>query len=205
MLRIIKKKICWVIFLLSSFSLSSYGMKRSFSCADMYLRQVEHKCGHYGGLKSGLYEVFDLDYRGRIKNSVSINNPVEIPPKAMQILFDKNYQKKTIFLVPKKLPEPIPLWRQCFNIFNMVWNNPMVEKYVEEKIFSTLTIFLQSHFLMESKDKIQLREQLFLEIEKGKVFEEELQEQEEGLKKDSRYFKQLSLFNGYSSLGDIVH
>ena len=58
---------------------------------------------------------------------------------------------------------------------------------------------------MESKEKIQLREQLFLEIEKGKRLEKELQEQKEGLKNDSRYFKQLSLLHDCFPLSDVLH
>ena len=200
MLLIIKKKSCFFIFLLASFPLSLYGMKRSLSCPDMnsdgldnqQLQQVKHR----SGLKNSLYKVLDLDYRGRPKNSVSVENPVEMPPKAVQILLGKkNYQEETIFLVPQKLPEPISLWRQCLNIFNMVWNNPMMEKYVGEEIFPKLIIFLQN-FLMENRGKSKLKKQLYLEIKKGKRLEEKLKKRNESLEGDSRYFKQLSALHG---------
>lgn len=201
---IIKKKICLGFFLLSSFSLSLYGMKRSKSCFDInldkfdsqQLQRVRHGFRHRRGLKSGLYDVLDLDCRGRVKNSVLVENPVEMPPKAVRILLNKDYKENKTLLVPGKLSESIPFWRQCLNIFSRISNSPIVKKYVEEEVLPQLIIFLQDRFLMENKNKRELREQLSLEAEEGKRLEEKLQKQRESLKNDLRYCKQLSLLHG---------
>jgi len=213
---IIKKRIWLFILLLSSSFISLYGMRKENSFANIESYKREHK-DKYDYSEGGSYTILRFNSSGRVVGDFQVDDSVILSSEEVENIFEKGvdgqrpmfkgykwedivktYDRKNKLIIPRELPEPIPLWQQCLNIFNMFSNNPMVRKYVQAEIIPKLIILLQD-FLMENREKSKLEKQLYLEVQKGERLKKKSQELKEKLKKGSKYFKQIFLLHSYLS------